>query len=115
MVKCCQYNAGQLRTPCQFQRKTRVSDGAGGWSEAWTHIAGAATRCSFKMLSGSERWQAMRTEATTRNRIVVRYFSDLTEADRVVIAGRRYNITAIDNVELRNRWMVIEIDGGVAS
>ena len=104
-----------LRTPCQFQRKTRVSDGAGGWSEVWVNLAGAATRCSFKMLSGSERWQAMRTEATTRNRIVTRYFSGLVESDRVTIQGRAYNITAIDNVELRNRWLVIEIDGGVAS
>ena len=115
MVKCCDYSAGMLRTPCQFQRKTRTGDGSGGWSEAWVNIAGAATRCSFKMLSGGERFQAQRAEATTRNRIVVRYFSDLTEADRVTIQGRAYNITAIDNVELRNRWLVIDIDGGVAT
>ena len=115
MVKCCQYNAGQLRTPCQFQRKTRVSDGAGGWSEAWSNISGAATRCSFKALSGGERFQAQRAEAATRNRIVTRYFAGLVESDRVVIAGRRYNIVFINNVELRNRWIVIEIDGGVAS
>ena len=115
MVKCCQYNAGQLRTPCQFQRKTRVSDGSGGWSEAWTNLAGAATRCSFKMLSGSERWQAMRTEATTRNRIVTRYFAGLVESDRVVIGGRRYDITFINDVELRGRWFEIDLDGGVAT
>ena len=114
-MKCCDYNAGMLRTPCQFQRKTRTPDGAGGWSEAWTNIAGAATRCSFKALSGGERFQAQRAETTTRNRIVVRYFSDLTGADRVVIAGRRYEITFINDVELRNRWLVIDLDGGVAT
>ena len=114
-MKCCDYNAGMLRTPCQFQRKTRTPDGSGGWSEAWTNIAGAATRCSFKALSGGERFQAQRAEATTRNRIVVRYFSDLTEVDRVVIAGRRYNITFINNVELRNRWLEIDLSGGVAT
>ena len=104
-----------LRTPCQFQRKTRVSDGAGGWSEGWDNLAGAATRCSFKALSGGERFQAQRAEATTRNRIVVRYFAGLVESDRVVIAGRRYNIKFIDNIELRNRWLVIDVDGGVAT
>ena len=104
-----------LRTPCQFQRKTRVSDGSGGWSEAWTNLAGAATRCSFKALSGGERFQAQRAEATTRNRIVVRYFAGLTEADRVVIGGRRYDITFINDVELRGRWFEIDLDGGVAT
>lgn len=114
-MKCCDYNAGMLRTPCQFQREQKVSDGSGGWTKDLSNLAGAATRCSFKMLSGGERWQAMRTEATTRNRIVTRYFADLTEADRVTIAGRAYNITAVDNVELRNRWLVIDLDGGVAT
>ena len=114
-MKCCDYNAGMLRTPCQFQRKTRVIDGAGGWSEAWTNLAGAATRCSFKALSGGERFQAQRAEATTRNRIVTRYFAGLVEGDRVVIAGRRHDITFINDVELRNRWLVIDVDGGVAT
>ena len=115
MTKCCTYSAGMLRTPCQFQRKTRVSDGSGGWSEAWTNLAGAATRCSFKALSGGERFQAQRAEATTRNRIVTRYFAGLVESDRVVIAGRRYSIVFINNVELRNRWVEIELDGGTAT
>lgn len=114
-MKCCQYSAGQLRTPCQFQRKTRVSDGSGGWSDQWANLSGAVTRCSFKALSGNERFQAQRAEATTRNRIVVRYFAGLTEADRVVIGGRRYDITFINNVELRNRWLEIDLSGGMAT
>ena len=114
-MKCCTYNAGMLRTPCQFQRKTRVADGKGGWSETWANVAGAATRCHFKALSGGERFQAQRAEATTRNRIVVRYFSGLQEADRVVIGGRRYDITFVNNVELRNRWLEIDLSGGVAT
>ena len=115
MVKCCDYNAGMLRTPCQFQRKAKVSDGAGGWSEPWANLSGAATRCSFKALSGGERFQAQRAEATTRNRIVVRYFAGLLETDRVMIGGRRYDITFINNVELRNRWLEIDLSGGVAT
>ena len=114
-MKCCDYNAGMLRTVCQFQRKGRVSDGSGGWAEVWGNLPGAATRCHFKALSGGERFQAQRAEATTRNRIVVRYFADLTDADRVVIAGRRYDITFINNVELRNRWLEIDLSGGVAT
>jgi len=46
---------------------------------------------------------------------VTRYFAGLVESDRVVIAGRRYNIVFINNVELRNRWVEIDLDGGVAT
>ena len=114
-MKCCDIHAGMLRTPCQFQRKTRISDEAGGWYEDWSNLAGAATQCHFKALSGGERFQAQRAEATTRNRIVCRYFAGLTEADRVVIGGRRYDITFINNIELRNRWFEIDLSGGVAT
>lgn len=114
-MKCCDYNAGMLRTACQFQRKSRVSDGAGGWSDQWGNLAGAATRCAFKAMSGSERFMSQRAEATSRNRITVRYFADLRESDRVMINGQAYGITFVNNVELRNRWMVIDLDGGVAS
>ena len=57
----------------------------------------------------------MRAEATTRNRIVTRYFAGLTEVDRVVIGGRRYEITFINNIEMRNRWVEIDLSGGVAT
>lgn len=113
-MKCCDMNAGMLRTACQFQRVTRTTDGAGGWTVTWAAIAGAPTRCHFVALSGSERWQSLRVEATTTNRITVHYLAGLTEDDRVEIGGRMYNIRFINNLEMRNQWLVIDIDGGVA-
>lgn len=112
---CGKYRAGQMRTACEFQRKTRTDDGAGGWSESWTAIAGAPTRCAFTSLSGSERMQAQRIEAPTRNRVACRYFAGLAEGDRIVIAGRAYEITFINNLEMRNRWYEIDVSGGVAT
>lgn len=38
----------------------------------------------------------------------------LTERDRAVIGGRAYNIRFINNLELRNRWLEIDLAGGVA-
>ena len=115
MVKCCDYSAAMLRTPCLFESKSRTADSAGGWTEAWVTISSAATRCYFKALSGGERFQAQRAEATTRNRIVCRFFSGLSEGDSVVIGGRRYAIAFINNVEMRNRWLEIDLSGGVAT
>lgn len=116
MVEACdKYSAGMLRTPCEFQRMTRTSDGAGGWRETWAAIVGAPSRCHFKALSGGERFLAQRAEATTRNRIVTRFAAGIVEDDRVVIGGRAYAITFVNNLEMRNRWLEIDISGGVAT
>lgn len=114
-MKCCDMTAGKLRTPVEFQRATKVSNGTGGYTETWAAISGAATKAYAKALSGNERFASDRVEATTRWRIVVRYFSGLLESDRVEIDGREYNIRFINNVELRNKWLEIDLDGGVAT
>jgi SPP1 family predicted phage head-tail adaptor len=114
-MKCCDYSAGMLRTPVQFQRLTRTSDGAGGATQAWGNLAGSATRAHVKALSGSERFASARVEATATHRITVRHFAGLTEADAVVFAGKRHNIRFINNVEQRNRWLEIDVQSGVAA
>ncbi len=112
-MTCCKYNAGMLRTPVTFQRVTKVSDGAGGYTQSWAAISGAPTRAHVKALSGSERYASMRVEANARLRVVVRYFAGLTERDAVVIDGKRCNITFPNNVEFRNRWLEIDVTSGV--
>lgn len=114
-MKCCDIHAGMLREPVTFQRMSRVSTGAGGFRPEWAEITGAPTKAHIKAMSGAERWASERTEATSRYRVTVRYFADLTEVDAVLIRGRRHNIRFIDNVEFRDRWLVIEVDGGVAT
>lgn len=104
-----------LRTSVSFERKTRTSDGAGGYTEAWATISGAPTKCAFKALSGGERWASQRVEATTSARLTVRYSSAIQENDRAVIDGRAYNIRFLNNVEMRDKWLVIDVSGGVAT
>jgi hypothetical protein len=43
----------------------------------------------------------------------VRYFAGLRESDAVTINGARHNIRFINNVEQSNRWLVLDVDGGV--
>ncbi len=113
-MKCCDMNAGMLREPVTFQRATKVSDGAGGYSEAWAAISDASTQAHVKALSGGERYASERIETSTKWRISVRHFSGLLESDRVVIRSRNYNIRFINNLELQDRWLVIDLDGGAA-
>lgn len=114
-MKCCKYRPGMLREPVTFQRKSRVANGTGGFTETWAALAGSATRAYPKALSGTERFASDRVEASTRWRIVTRYFAGLKEEDRIVMRGRAYNIRFINNVELRDRWLEIDVDGGVAT
>jgi SPP1 family predicted phage head-tail adaptor len=114
MTKCCNISAGMLQTTVQFQRKTRTPNGTGGFTEVWAAIAGAPTLAHVKALSGFERLQADRVNASTKERLVCRYFAGLLPADRVVIEGRAYNITFINDVERRKRWYEIDLAGGVA-
>lgn len=115
MAKCCDFHAGLLREPVTFQRATKESDGAGGYSEVWKPLAGASDMAHVKALSGSERFASERVEASTSWRITVRYFDGLLESDRVVIRDRAHNIRFINNLELRDQWLQIDLSGGVAT
>jgi head-tail adaptor len=53
--------------------------------------------------------------AETKDRIVTRYFAGLTPADRVVMDGRAFNITYINDLERRKKWLEIDLAGGVAT
>ena len=113
MAKCCDFTSGMLREPITIERQ-QVTDIGGGASEiAWT--TRLTTRAYVKALSGTERLYADRLDATTRYRIVVRYNANIVESDRVVMRSRYYNIKFINNVEFRDKWLEIDLDGGQAT
>ena len=112
-MKCCNIKAGMLREPVEFQ--SQVKTDIGGGATTITYVKRVDLRGHFKPMSGSERLYAERLDATTRNRLVIRYRSDLTESDRVIIRGRAYQIRSIINIEFRNKFLEIDLDGGVAT
>jgi SPP1 family predicted phage head-tail adaptor len=114
MSKCCDIKAGLFQTPIRFERKTRTPNGSGGFTDTWAALAGSATRAHVKALSGFERLQADRVNASTKERMMCRYFAGLRPDDRVIIEGRAYNITFVNDVERRKRFYEIDIAGGVA-
>lgn len=113
-MKCCDMNAGMLRTPVTFYSKALTTDGAGGYTSADSAISGAPTFCHFKSLSGYERMMAARLDAQTKARIVVRYHAGINENDTAEIGGEKYQIRYINNLEMRNMWLEIDLEGGVA-
>lgn len=114
-MSCSKYNAGMLRTAVTFERAVKTSDGAGGYSEAWSELLGAPVRGYIKQLSSREQYASERIEGRVKLRLTVRYNALLAETDRVLIRGKRYNIEGINNVEFRNSWLEIDLAGGVAT
>ena len=112
MTKCCDINAGMLRTAIRVERTTRTSDGAGGYTDAWATLSGAPKRANVKFKSGNERQLAERIDAVAGYKVTMRYFNGLQERDRIVIKGRVHNIRAIDNVEMQDRWLIIHTELG---
>lgn len=103
-----------LREPVTFERITRVSDGAGSFTETWGGVSGAPTMAHARMTGGNEVRHGDRIEARSGAIIVVRYFDGVLETDRVVMRSRRYNIRSIVNVDMADMWLEIRMDGGVA-
>lgn len=114
-MKCCDVHAGLIREPVTFQRASRSSDGAGGSTQSWGSVSGTPTRAFVKPTGGTELYQHDRVEAIPRLKVVVRYFSGLLESDRVLIRSKAHDIIRIDNVEFKNKWLEITVNGGSAA
>lgn len=112
-MKCCDLTSGKLRTAGQLQRLTRTDDDGGGFTSTFTTYATVSLH--FKSMSGSERIFAERLDAITRNRAYTRYRDDVIESDRLIVNGRAYQIRAAINMEFKNQWLELDLDGGVAT
>ena len=112
-MKCGLVSPGALREPVAFQARTRTGTGDGGYTEGWATYR--STQAHVKAASGREVWAGDRVDARSMWKVTCRYFPGLQESDRLVIRGEAYNIRHVDNVELRNRWLVITAEQGAAS
>lgn len=112
-MNCCDLTAAKMREPLTVQRKVTVSDGMGGMVVQWVTLF--TTRGEVKPLSGREALQAMQLQASITHRIYIRYRADLTAADRIIMRGQPLQIRAVLNMEMRNRWLELSCEAGVAT
>jgi SPP1 family predicted phage head-tail adaptor len=111
-VKCCDITPGQLRSSVTIQSPTRTADGGGGFSVAWSLVATVGARVRQK--SSREPFVDQRLSAQRFLECVIRYRSDVNEEQRAVVEGVAYQIRNVEDVELRKRWLVLTLEGGVA-
>lgn len=112
-MKCCDIHSGQLRHRISIYALTQEPDGGGGYTTEWVEYAQPMAR--VKPLSGTESLVAMQLEAAITHDIVIRYRTDVTPEDKIVLAtGRELNIVSVINVEERDRWLELRCEEGVA-
>lgn len=115
-MKCCDIQAGDLNVPISIEKKTRTSDAMGGATETWAEDPQGTIWAKVQMLTGTERWEAMRVHPGNLLRITLRFRGDSNGAPywsstqhRVKIRGRTYGIMAIVDIEMAQRWISMDI------
>ena len=112
-MKCCDFKASDFRTTVELQRRSRVADGQGGWSEGWVTVRKIPTK--WASASMMERVFAMQLQAEAKWRCYMRYTTPLPQADqRVVYKGLAYNIIGATDVEMMGKIIEISLEQGVA-
>ena len=113
MTKCCDITAGMLREPIALQRETSSDDDFGGQIKSFTTYAN--TKAHVMPLSGREAVFGMQLEGRLSHRIFMRYRPDLQPKDRIVIRGEPVQVRSVINLELRNKWLEVLCEEGVAT
>ena len=87
--------ARALPDTCTIQRRTTISDGGGGTTTTWTdHLTNVP--CRIAPTGGGETGTtAGRIADETTHVITLRAGTDITSADRLIIDGTTYDMTAV--------------------
>lgn len=110
-----QDRVGELDERIELQKETVTSDGMGGQTREW--VTQATVWASVRALSGSERLHSDQLQTAGGYRIAIRNRTDLdvTAAWRVKWRGKTYNIRFPQDSGPRDMYLVLEIEGGVAT
>ena len=98
-----------------FERLKDVSDGYGGVTRTWAELEeNANVWAEVKAKSGTEAMTEGRMNASYVVVFTIYNRNDLSEKDRIVWQGERYNIRGIRRTGDRSLRLVIEAERGVS-
>ncbi len=95
--------AGALRHRVILESMNKVDDGGGGLSVVWEEVA--PLWVAIKPLSGRERLGAGQYASRLTHEIILRYRTLALPEMRFRKGGRIFEITAVINVDEKNRWL----------
>ena len=103
---------GKMRFEIQLQKPTNTRDTGGGLTEAWTTLSNLWA--DIKPVRGTESYRQGQVQEKTTHTVTIRYRSDIGTNYRIVYDSDNYNIKNIENVDNRDRFMILECELGVA-
>lgn len=84
----------------------------GGFSVEW--ITYATAKAYVETRPGKEVVIGERLDASQIIRATIRYRAEVDETDRVIYKGKAHNIRSVSNVEGLDKWLLLDMERGVA-
>lgn len=97
---------GDLRHRITLQQLTTSVNDNGFEVETWEDFK--TVWAAVSNLHGREYYAAAAVQAENTVKFTIRYLEGLNTTMRILFQGRQYNITAIDNIKYRNRYIEIK-------
>ncbi len=102
------YMAQELNTKITLSRVTHTQDPNTGYPmETWTPYAEAFAK--FEPLLGREYFAAATITSDAQAKVTLRHMDGIDVADRITARGKNWNIQSIQNIQNRNREMLIYV------
>ena len=99
-MAACESLGAKLKHRLTLQSKVRTTDGQGGYTEAWSHVADLWA--FIEPSKGYERIYAMQAQTPITHRVTIRYRAGITTAMRLLYGSRVFEIKEIINPEEAN-------------
>lgn len=97
---------GKMRHRITFQRITPVINENGFESEMPEEYK--TVWASVTNLHGKEYFEAKAVQSENTVKFTIRYLAGIDQTTKILFQGKAYNITAIDNIKYRNRYIEIQ-------
>lgn len=100
-----------FRDAVSVERGVESADGLGGYSIVWSTFS--TVFGMIETAGGDEPLDAGRLAPNEAVVVTCHYRSDLLESDRLNIEGELFNITRLENIDRRSRFLKIYAETGV--
>ncbi|UZQ49932.1 phage head closure protein [Clostridium kluyveri] len=96
----------ELRHKITLQKLTTSTNENGFEEEVWEDYLTVWAAASN--LYGREYFEAAAVQAEKTVKFTIRFIKDINESMMILFRDKQYNITSIDNIKYRNRYMEIK-------
>ncbi|UDY80764.1 head closure protein [Geobacillus phage GR1] len=100
-------NPGKLNKRVEIMELGQVSDGGGGYEDAFIPIK--KVWANIRPVYGREKWQAQQAQAEISHKVIIRYTDAINRSHILSFNGKKYDIQYIINIDESNRFLEIQV------